>query len=145
VTGADATGSRAIGESAATGDAVRVIEDNPERIARPAEEKGVKVLLVLGEATEDAVPRQASIERASGLATTPRKDTDNVFVATTARALNPGPSMVAKAAGTAPGPSSSSPARIPPCLRLLAVTSPYVVKFHRPTGRLFDRVWFQSG
>jgi voltage-gated potassium channel len=48
-----------------------------------------EVVHVIGDATDDDTLRQAGIERAKGLVSVLSDDRDNVFVALTARALNP--------------------------------------------------------
>jgi len=54
-------------------------------------------LVVMGDATADAVLRQAGIERARGLITTIDSDANNVYVTLSARSLNPGLFVVARA------------------------------------------------
>ena len=54
-------------------------------------------LVVMGDATADGVLRQAGIERARGLITTIDSDANNVYVTLSARSLNPGLFIVARA------------------------------------------------
>lgn len=54
-------------------------------------------LVVMGDATADAVLRQAGIDRARGLITTIDSDANNVYVTLSARSLNPGLFIVARA------------------------------------------------
>ena len=58
---------------------------------------GGSVFTVLGDATSDLVLKQAGVERASALITSLPKDADNVFVALSARALNPRLKIIARA------------------------------------------------
>ena len=58
---------------------------------------GGKIITVLGDATTDLVLKQAGVERASALITALPKDADNVFVALSARALNPRLKIIARA------------------------------------------------
>ena len=71
-----------------------VIEQSPER-SQVAEADGC--LVVTGDASDDEVLRRAGIERARGLVSTLGSDADNVFVTLTARGLNPGLLIVARA------------------------------------------------
>ena len=52
---------------------------------------------IFGDATTDLVLQQAGVERASALITALPKDADNVFVALSARALNPHMKIIARA------------------------------------------------
>ncbi len=54
-------------------------------------------LVVIGDATTDAVLREAGVERARGLITTIDSDANNVYVALSARSLNPNLFVVARA------------------------------------------------
>lgn len=56
-----------------------------------------KLFLVSGDATDDAVLRQAGIERAAGVVLALTEDRDNVYAAIAARSLNPRLRIVAKA------------------------------------------------
>ncbi|ALW87386.1 hypothetical protein AUC43_14880 [Hymenobacter sedentarius] len=58
---------------------------------------GGKIFTVVGDATNDSVLQQAGVERASALITALPKDADNVFVALSARALNPHLKIIARA------------------------------------------------
>jgi voltage-gated potassium channel len=73
---------------------VAVIDVNPESLAQAIRD-GHDV--VEGDATSDATLRQAGIERAGGLVTTIDSDANNVYVTLSARALNPGLFIVARA------------------------------------------------
>lgn len=63
-----------------------VIEKSPKRVEELMEE-GVNAML--GDATEDEVLKKAGIDRAKGLVTLLRNDSDGVFVVLSARQLNP--------------------------------------------------------
>lgn len=76
------------------GQPVVVIDQDPLAIQRF--EPG-NILLVEGNATEDAALRRAGIERAGGLITAVATDADNVFVTLSARALRPDLPIVARA------------------------------------------------
>lgn len=56
-----------------------------------------RIVTVIGDATSDLVLQQAGVERASALITALPKDADNVFVALSARALNPRLNIIARA------------------------------------------------
>ena len=58
---------------------------------------GGSIYTVFGDATTDLVLKQAGVERASALITSLPKDADNVFVALSARALNPRMKIIARA------------------------------------------------
>jgi voltage-gated potassium channel len=71
-----------------------VIDVNPASIASAAADGR---LVVEGDATRDAILVQAGVERARGLITTVDSDANNVYVTLSARALNPGLFIVARA------------------------------------------------
>jgi voltage-gated potassium channel len=73
------------------GKVIVVVDADPDRLP-PAGPP-----TVLGDATDDAVLRAAGIERASSLVTALASDADNLFVALSGRALNPGLFIVARA------------------------------------------------
>lgn len=87
-------GSTVAAELAHAGLRFVVIDSNPESI-RPAIADGF--LVVEGDATNDAVLRDAGIDRAKGLITTVDSDAQNVYVTLSARAINPGLFIVARA------------------------------------------------
>lgn len=58
---------------------------------------GGKIMAIVGDATTDLVLQQAGVTRASALITALPKDADNVFVALSARALNPRLNIIARA------------------------------------------------
>jgi voltage-gated potassium channel len=71
-----------------------VVDINAESLAR-AQADGH--LVVMGDATNDEILRGAGIDRARGLITTIDSDANNVYVTLSARALNPGLFIVARA------------------------------------------------
>lgn len=70
------------------------IDTNEDKLARWDDEQG---LVILGDATEEDVLRQAGIERARGLVASLSDDRDNLFLVFTARSMNPRLRIVAKA------------------------------------------------
>jgi voltage-gated potassium channel len=87
-------GSTVARELAHAGERFVVVDINPASLTT-AERDGH--LIVVGDATSDAVLVQAGIERARGLITTIDSDANNVYVTLSARALNPGLFIVARA------------------------------------------------
>ncbi len=73
---------------------VVIIENKPENLSR-LEESGYYV--VAGDATREEVLQEAGIERARGLVAVVSSDADNVYIVLTARSLNPGLDIVARA------------------------------------------------
>jgi voltage-gated potassium channel len=73
---------------------VVVIENNPDRIDAIGDNG---LLYLIGDATDEAVLVQAGIERAAGLIAVLATDADNVFLVLTARQLNPGVLLLARA------------------------------------------------
>ncbi|MBI4844681.1 MAG: potassium channel protein [Nitrospirae bacterium] len=55
------------------------------------------ILFVIGDATQDTVLKEAGIERAKGLISVLPSDADNLYVVLSARGLNPGLKIVARA------------------------------------------------
>jgi len=72
-----------------------VVENNPEAIER-ARRRGY--LLLVGDATSDAVLKEAGVERARCLLAASDSDAGNTFIVLTAKALNPNLLVVARAA-----------------------------------------------
>lgn len=95
VVGFGAVGSHVVTELYATKEPFVVIDSDQERIDRMLDEVG-PIPFVRGDATDDHVLEQAGIARARGLAATLPEDKDNLFVAITARALNPKLRIAAK-------------------------------------------------
>lgn len=88
-------GSQSYAKLRAYGQTVVVIE----RDAAVAKEhlNDEKILHLIGDATQDNSLKAAGVERASALVTTLTKDADNLFVAISAKALNPKIRIVSRA------------------------------------------------
>ncbi|MFP4510372.1 MAG: potassium channel family protein [Spirochaetota bacterium] len=78
-----------------SGDKFVVIDRQSERFAHGKE---VEYPRVIGDASDEAVLEEAGIEHAKGLMAVLPNEQDNVFVVLTARQMNPGLTIVAKAA-----------------------------------------------
>ncbi len=87
-------GSTVARELAHAGEPFVVVDINPASL-EAARDDGH--LIVVGDATSDAVLREAGIERARGLITTIDSDANNVYVTLSARSMNPGLFVVARA------------------------------------------------
>ena len=74
---------------------VVVVEQNEERL------EGTSVAFVLGDATDDAVLEAAGISRARALVAALDTDADNLYVTLSAKSLNPGVFVVARARASA--------------------------------------------
>ena len=108
VCGFGRNGRRAFQELRANGARVVVIEQNQELMKSLSEGSngedydgdgvpGGEIMAVYGDATTDLVLLKAGVQRASALITSLPKDADNVFVALSARALNPRLKIIARA------------------------------------------------
>jgi voltage-gated potassium channel len=71
-----------------------IVESNPEAVGRA---QASSHLLVEGDATSDAVLREAGIERARGLLAASDSDAGNTFVVLTAKALRPDLYVISRA------------------------------------------------
>lgn len=78
----------------ANGEPFVVVDKNPDIVA-DAEAGGI--LALTGDVTEDAALRGAGIERARGLAAVLPSDADNLYIVVSARLLNPGLMILARA------------------------------------------------
>jgi len=94
VCGAGRVGRRIATEVSARRLPVVIVDSDPNR-ARWAEEKNLPV--VLGDATNEAVLREARIEQARALASAVTTDAQNVYIVLTARSLAPNLFIVARA------------------------------------------------
>ncbi|GAB2479614.1 potassium channel protein [Hymenobacter qilianensis] len=97
VCGFGRNGSKAYDELRASGTQVVIIELDEVLLKTAAEISKTTLLSVLGDATDDNTLRAAGVDRARALITALPKDTDNVFVALTARELNPNIRIIARA------------------------------------------------
>lgn len=94
VCGYGRVGSTVARELAHTGERLVVIDVLAASLERAAADGH---LVVAGDATDDATLRTAGIERARGLVTTVDSDANNVYVTLSARSINPGLFIVARA------------------------------------------------
>ncbi|WP_345116097.1 potassium channel family protein [Hymenobacter algoricola] len=97
VCGFGRNGRKAYHELRANGARVVVVEQNQDLLRDALEEGDGAVPAVFGDATTDETLRAAGVEKARALITALPKDADNVFVALTARELNPGLKIIARA------------------------------------------------
>jgi voltage-gated potassium channel len=96
VCGFGRNGSKAYQELVSCDETVVVIEADENLMKfRSDREKGIN--FILGDATQDEILKKAGIERAKAIITALPKDADNVFVALTARELNPKILIIARA------------------------------------------------
>jgi voltage-gated potassium channel len=96
VCGAGRTGRQVLRELEAAGRSYVVIEREPA-VADELREDFPDALVVVGDGTDDAVLIEAKIGTAAGLVTSLSADTDNLFVCLSARDLQPGLTIVARA------------------------------------------------
>ena len=94
VCGYGRVGSTVIRELMHTGQRFVVIDVNAPSLERAVADGH---LVVMGDATDDATLRAAGVEHARGLITTVDSDANNVYVTLSARAMNPGLFIVARA------------------------------------------------
>lgn len=94
--GAGRVGTCIMAELLKTGHSVVVVDQDLEPL-KDWRERHPEVLVLQGDATNDAVLESAGILRAAGLLATLRADKDNLFIVLSARALNPGLRIVARA------------------------------------------------
>lgn len=94
VCGCGRIGSVVVREIVAEGHPVVVIEHSPEAMERLRQED---ILCVDGDATSDEILQQAGLMRAKSLITALTDEAANVYVTLTARQLNPGIQIIARA------------------------------------------------
>ncbi|TFZ63123.1 potassium channel protein [Hymenobacter sp. UV11] len=97
VCGFGRNGYKAFDELRHSGTRAVVVEQNEAMLRAVNESGGPQIPAVYGDATTEVALRQAGIEHARALITTLPKDADNVFVALTARELNPHLTIIARA------------------------------------------------
>jgi voltage-gated potassium channel len=97
VCGFGRNGYKAYDELRHSGTRAVVIEQNQALLAAASEAGHRQIPAVFGDATTEIALRQAGIEHARALITALLKDADNVFVALTARELNPHITIIARA------------------------------------------------
>jgi voltage-gated potassium channel len=121
VAGLGRVGRQAATELAEAGTRFVVLDPGPGA-ARFAEDRGY--LHLAGDATEDAVLERAGVRRARGLIATTANDATNMYIVLSARVLNPGLRIVARAADED---------SVPKLLRAGAdrAISPYAIGGHR--------------
>ncbi|MBJ6142662.1 TrkA family potassium uptake protein [Hymenobacter sp. BT559] len=97
VCGFGRNGYKAYDELRHSGTRAVVVEQNQALLNAAVEAGHRQIPAVLGDATTETALRQAGIEHARALITALPKDADNVFVALTARELNPHITIIARA------------------------------------------------
>jgi len=97
VCGFGRNGYKAYDELRHSGTRAVVVEQNEAMLRAVSESGGPQIPAVYGDATTETALRSAGIEHARALITTLPKDADNVFVALTARELNPHVTIIARA------------------------------------------------
>jgi voltage-gated potassium channel len=97
VCGFGRNGSKAYHELHDSGAQVVIVEQSEALLKSTVESLAGKVLAVFGDATTDETLLAAGIARARAIITALPKDADNVFVTLTARELNPGIKIIARA------------------------------------------------
>jgi voltage-gated potassium channel len=129
VCGAGRTGRYVVDELVETGTTVVVVERREAELDVLVAKHGETIVAILGDATDDAVLRDAGVARATGLVAALQEDQDNLFVALSARQLNPNLRIVSRA----------NAERVEPKLRLAgadAVVSPTHIGGHRMAHEL---------
>lgn len=97
VAGAGSTGRHVIEELVAAQRKFVVIDASLERLEQISEEvTGGRMLYVHGNATHDQTLQEAGIDRACGIVATLTTDHENLYVALSARSVNPSARIVAK-------------------------------------------------
>lgn len=94
ICGSGRVGRRIVGEMRRAGVHFIVVESNPARVA-PLQLPDTQVLI--RDATLDSTLIEAGVERAAGLAACLPEDAENLYIVLTARGLNPGLRIVARA------------------------------------------------
>ncbi|WP_210487568.1 potassium channel family protein [Rufibacter aurantiacus] len=97
VCGYGRNGSKATRDLLSCGEQIVVVEKDPELLKGHHGRGEEKVNFLNGNATEDELLERAGVRQAKALISTLPTDSDNVFVALTARGLNPNLQIVARA------------------------------------------------
>ncbi len=97
VCGFGRNGYKAYDELRHSGTRAVVVEQNQQLLAAANEAGHTQIPVVFGDATSEITLRQAGVEHARALITALPKDADNVFVALSARELNPKLIIIARA------------------------------------------------
>lgn len=100
--GCGQTGIRVAREFLETKKRFVIVEKEPSKIERLGEIN--KLLYIQGDATQDEILLTAGVKNAKGLVSALPKDKDNVFVVLSARNMNPGLRIVARAETEESGP-----------------------------------------
>jgi len=127
-----------------------VIERLPDTVAEMTE---AGILAVLGDATSDDVLRTAGVQRAKGLVASTGNDSDNVFIALSARGPNPDLVIVSRADAAeteskllrAGATRVVSPYTIGGRRLALSVTRPLISDFYEGAGDLLGRRHLPGG
>lgn len=99
VCGAGSTGHHVIEELLSTGTPVLAIDVREAELRHIAEQHPkAEFAYIAGDATDDDVMAQAGLERARGMVAALSSDKDNLYLTVSARQLNPGLRIVARAA-----------------------------------------------
>lgn len=96
VCGAGQTGRHVVHELVRAEREVVVIEQARDHLERLVARHQDRVIGIIGDATDDAILRDAGIEHAAGIVSALEHDQDNLYVALSARQLNPGLRIVAR-------------------------------------------------
>ncbi len=96
VCGAGRLGRHMIRELIATERPFVVIDNNETRARELAEELGAQFPIVVGDAIDEEILKEAGIERAAGLCAAIATDKDNLLITMTARSLRPDLRIVAR-------------------------------------------------
>tara|TARA_R110002072_G_scaffold64203_7_gene159900 strand:- start:65015 stop:66058 length:1044 start_codon:yes stop_codon:yes gene_type:complete len=96
ICGAGKTGIHVVAEMVQTNRSFIII-DNNEKALEKIIEQFPKALVVLGDATDDDVLKQANLQSAKGLIATLSNDKDNLYLTVSSKILNPNITIVSKA------------------------------------------------
>ena len=119
VCGLGRVGSEVVRQLHERGEQVLVIDSDEERLEVA---RGMGVAYLFGDATDQAQLERANLDRARALVAAVHSDAENTFIVLTARALNPGLSITARAISDAAVP------------RLAAAGADHVISPYRIAG-----------